>query len=312
LLERLLGIESSSDGFLTNSFAIFSHFNHVPKWAHLLQKDGIPSDDFPYNPDNSALHHILDEGWLWMLRFNDERTSLGFVLNNSNSVYGNLPTEKIWDDMLKKYPSINNIIKDASLASQPGKIIHSERLQRKIKHCFGPGWVALPHTAGFVDPLFSSGIAHSLSGIEKIINAISQNWGNEEFLQQNLEEYEKAVFEELKLSDYLVAGCYKTMDHFELFNAWSMLYFASMIAHEQRRIKHESPGYFLNADDPAIRNMVQKSYADLLNLISNQQPTRQDIKWFISLVKEKIQPFNTAGLMEPSSKNMYHHTAAMI
>ena len=312
LLERLLGIKSSSDGFLTNSFAIFSHFNQVPKWADMLQKDGIPSDDFPYDPDNSALHHILDEGWLWMLRFNDQRTSLGFVLNDFDSLYGNLPTEKIWEDILKKYPSINNIIKDATIASQPGKIIRSERLQRKIKHCFGPGWVALPHTAGFVDPLFSSGIAHSLSGIEKVINAISQNWGNEELLQQNLEGYENAVFEELKLSDYLVAGCYKTMDHFELFNAWSMLYFAAMIAHEQRRIKQESPGYFLNADDPAIRNMVQKSYADLLKIISNQQPTSEDIKWFISLVKERIQPFNTAGLMEPSSKNMYHHTAAMI
>jgi FADH2 O2-dependent halogenase len=312
LLDNLLGIEFSSGDFLTNSFAIFSHFNHVPRWTDILQKAGIPSMDFPYDPDHSALHHILDEGWLWMLRFNDERTSLGFVLDDQQHFYTNLPTEKIWNDMLKKYPSINNIIKDTSLATQPGKIIRSSRLQRKINHCYGLGWVALPHTAGFVDPLFSSGIAHSLSGIEKVINAISQCWGNDELLQQNLKEYEKAVFEELKLSDCLVAGCYKTMAHFELFNAWSMLYFASMIAHEQRRIKHESPGYFLNADDPAIRNMVQKTYVDLLKIISRQPPTREDIKWFTGLIKERIQPFNTAGLMDPTFKNMYRHTAAMI
>jgi FADH2 O2-dependent halogenase len=312
LLNKLLEIESSTDGFLTNSFAIFSHFNHVPQWTGLLQKSGISSNDFPYDPDHSALHHILDEGWLWMLRFNDERTSLGFVLDGANAFYGNLPTEKIWNDLLKKYPSINNIIKDASLATQPGKIIHSARLQRKVKHCFGPGWVALPHTAGFVDPLFSSGIAHSLSGLEKIINAISQSWGDDALLQQNLYEYEQAVFEELKLTDCLVAGCYKTMAHFELFNVWSMLYFASTIAHEQRRIKHQSPGYFLNADDPAIRNMVQKSYTGLLKILSHQQPSREDIKWFTSIIRERIQPFNTAGLMEPSSKNMYRHTAAII
>jgi FADH2 O2-dependent halogenase len=312
LLDKLLGIESSSGGFLTNSFAIFSHFNHVPRWTDMLQKAGIPSDDFLYNPDYSALHHILDEGWLWMLRFNDQRTSLGFVLDGGTAFYENLPTEKIWNDMLKKYPSINNIIKDASLATQPGKIIRSARLQRRIKHCFGPGWVALPHTAGFVDPLFSSGIAHTLSGVEKIIHTISQYWGNNELLQQNLNEYEQAVFEELKLIDYLVAGCYKTMAHFELFNAWSMFYFASTIAHEQRRMQHQSPGYFLNADDPAIRNMVQKSYADLLKIISHQQPSREDIRWFTSLVRERIHPFNTAGLLEPSFKNMYRHTAAVI
>jgi len=227
LLNNLLGIESSSDGFLTNSFAIFSHFNQVPRWTDQLQKASIPIDDFPYDPDNSALHQILDEGWLWMLRFNDQRTSLGFVLEGSSAFYWNLSTEKIWNDMLKKYPSINNIIKDTSLATLPGKILRSERLQRKIKHCFGSGWVALPHTAGFVDPLFSSGIAHSLSGIEKVINCISQNWGNDKLLEQNLGEYEKAVFEELKITDTLVAGCYKTMPYFALFNAWSMLYFAA-------------------------------------------------------------------------------------
>lgn len=312
LLNKLLGIESSSEGFLTNSFAIFSHFNQVPKWAEMLQKDSIPSDDYPYNPDNSALHHIIDEGWLWMLRFNDERTSLGFVLDDANAFYENFPTDKIWNELLKKYPSINNIIKDTSLATVPGKILRSERLQRKIKHCFGSGWVALPHTAGFVDPLFSSGIAHSLSGIEKVITCISQNWGNDKLLEQNLGEYEKAVFEELKITDNLVAGCYKTMPYFDLFNAWSMLYFAATIPHEQRRIKHESPGYFLNADDQAIREMVQKSYADLMKIISNQHPTQEDIKWFTGLVKERIQPYNIAGLMDASSKNMYLHTVAKI
>ena len=186
------------------------------------------------------------------------------------------------------------------------------RLQRRIKHCFGPGWVALPHTAGFVDPLFSSGIAHTLSGVENIIQTISQFWGNYELLQQNLKEYEQAVFEELNLIDNLVAGCYKTMAHFELFKAWSMLYFASTIAHEQRRMQNQSPGYFLNADDPAIRNMVRKTYADLLKIISDHQPSLEDINFFTNLVRERIRPFNTAGLLEPTFKNMYRHTATMI
>ena len=312
LLNKLMGIESSPGGFMTNSFAIFSHFNHVPRWTDILQKAGFPSDDFPYDPDHSALHHIMDEGWLWMLRFNDERTSLGFVLDDQEQFYSKLPTEEIWNDMRKKYPSINNIIKDASLAGEPGKIIRSARLQRRIKHCFGPGWVALPHTAGFVDPLFSSGIAHTLSGVENIIQTISQFWGNYELLQQNLKEYEQAVFEELNLIDNLVAGCYKTMAHFELFKAWSMLYFASTIAHEQRRMQNQSPGYFLNADDPAIRNMVRKTYADLSKKISDHQPSLEDINFFTNLVRERIRPFNTAGLLEPTFKNMYRHTATMI
>ncbi len=312
LLNKILGIESSSEEFLTNSVSIFSHFNQVPKWLEMLQKENIPTDDYPYNPDNSALHQILDEGWIWMLRFKDDRLSFGFVLDDTNTFYENLPTDKIWNDLLEKYPSVNCILKDSKLATVPGKILRSERLQRKMKQCFGAGWVALPHTVGFVDPLFSSGIAHSLSGIEKVICCIRKNWGNEALLEQDFKAYENAVFGELKITDNLVAGCYKTMPYFDLFNAWSMLYFAATIAHEQRRIKLEPPGYFLNADDQEICTMVETSYTDLLKLIENKQPTEEDIKWFTGLIKERIQPYNIAGLLEPSSKNMYLHTVAKI
>src|ERR1022692_3356763 len=122
LLEKLLGIRTSADEYLTNSFAIFSHFTHVPRWTDMLEQAGIPTYDFPYNPDHSALHQILDEGWLWMLRFNDERFSLGFVLDCKYEFYKKLPTERIWNDLLKKYPSVNYIIRDASLASHLGKL----------------------------------------------------------------------------------------------------------------------------------------------------------------------------------------------
>ena len=116
-----------------------------------------------------------------------------------------------------------NLLKDVTLSSQPGEIIKSGRLQRRIERCFGDGWAALPHTAGFVDPLFSSGIAHSLAGIQKIADLLQDYWGKDEELYQSLAQYEHGVFEELKFIDQLVAGCYQTMDNFGLFNAWSML-----------------------------------------------------------------------------------------
>ncbi len=312
LLEKLLGIKSSSADFLTNSFSIFSHFNHLPTWSGILQKENIPSDDYPYNPDNSALHHVLDEGWIWMLRFNNNLTSFGFVLEDSNALYDNIETEIIWEEKLKKYPSVNNLMTEATLAEKPGKILRSKRLQRKLNNCFGSGWVALPHSIGFIDPLFSSGIAHSLAGIEKVINCISENWGDERKLDQNMKEYENAVFEELKLADCLIAGCYKSMPYFELFNIWSMLYFTATIAHEQRRIKKQEPGYFLNADDLAIREIVKLSYADLIKILENAPPTAEEINRFTRIIKERIQPYNIAGLLEPSSKNMYLHTVAKI
>ncbi len=309
LLDKLMGVKSTSEGFLTDSFGVFSHFNDVKRWTETLHESGIPTDDFPYDPDNSALHHVLDEGWMWVLRFNDRRTSMGFAINNTQQ-FEDLQTEEIWNKLLEKYPSLNKIIKDLELASQPGKILRSGRLQRRTTNCFGQGWVALPHTAGFIDPLFSPGIAHTLTGIKKVTAILGENWNDTDSLYKGLTAYEHAVYEELKLIDQLVAGCYKTMKHFELFNIWSMLYFASTIAYEQRLLKKQPPGYFLGADDADIKVNIQKSYADLLTLLSNEQISADDIKWFRRTIKARIKPLNTAGLLNPDFKNMYRHTTA--
>jgi tetracycline 7-halogenase / FADH2 O2-dependent halogenase len=310
LLDIVFGIKSSSDSFLTDSFAVFSHFNHVPRWMDMLKKSNIPTSDFPYDPDNSALHQVIDEGWLWMLRFNDERTSLGFALNAKKTNLRNQPPEEIWDALLKKYPSLNDMLKDLPLSAQPGAILKSPRLQRKIKQCFGPGWVVLPHTAGFIDPLFSSGIAHSLTGIQKIADIIQQYLGKTQELHEALAQYEKSIFEELTFIDQLVAGCYDTMDHFELFNAWSMLYFAATIQYEQRKLKQLPPGYFLGADDKEMRAMVSGSYEELQTILKD--PTEAAIKQYTAAIRQRIAPVNIAGLLDPALKNMYRHTAVSL
>jgi FADH2 O2-dependent halogenase len=310
LIEKLLGVKTSSDSFLTDSFAVFSHFHGIARWTDLLKKANISTGDFPYDPDNSALHHILDEGWIWMLRFNDQRTSFGFALSGKETSLKGLKTSQIWDVMLEKYPGVKDILKESTLASEPGKIVKSERLQRKVDRCFGPGWAVLPHTAGFVDPLFSPGIAHSISGIQKITGILKACFNNPGSLHEGLTEYEQSIFAELKLIDQLIAGCYRTMAHFELFNAWSMLYFAATIAYERKLMQKELPGYFLCADDPYVLAIVQESYTDLLKILDKGQPSKDDITQFTNLVRERIKPLNTAGLLDPASKNMYSHTAA--
>lgn len=308
LLHHLLGIESSPENFLTNSFALFSHFRNVPDWMDMMKEANISTVDFPYNPDLSALHHILDEGWLWVLRFNDQRTSIGLVLQNEEK-YSDLSTEQIWNNLLNKYPTVNHILKAATIVDPPGKILRSHRLQRKINNCFGKGWVALPHSAGFVDPLYSTGIAYSLSGIEKIVEVLGRHWGNNDLLYQGLSEYERSVFRELTLLDDLIAGSYKAMPCFELFNVWSMLYFAITTTYEQDRLSGKPVNDFLHADRPEILEITKNSYYDLLKLFEHQQPSEKDIKYFTGLIKERIRPINSVGLLDPLVKNMYRYTA---
>ncbi|MBX3253025.1 MAG: tryptophan 7-halogenase [Chitinophagaceae bacterium] len=310
LQEKLFSVKSSAESFLTHSFAVFSHFNAVPEWTGILQQKNIPTGDYPYNVDHSALHHVLEEGWAWVLRFNNNRTSWGFALNGDDSSLRDKSATEIWNAMLAKYPDIHNVIGNVPLSPEPGRIIRSPRLQRKLEKCFGDGWVAMPHTIGFIDPLFSTGIAYSLAGIERVAGILSENRDFKQPLYAQLKAYEHTVFEELKLIDMLVAGCYKTMRHFQLFNAWSMLYFTFTIVYEQRRLNKLPVKYFLEANNPDVQAIASCTYNELQELTERPNISQQDIEMFTANIRKRIAPYNTAGLLKPAAKNMYHHTAA--
>jgi tetracycline 7-halogenase / FADH2 O2-dependent halogenase len=309
LADKLFAVKSSAVNFQTHSFAVFSHFDHLPRWTEYLHQKNISTADYPYDADHSALHHVLDEGWVWALRFNDDRLSWGFSLNGEDPALQKMSTEQIWETMRKRYPDIDGLLSQAVLSSSPGSILRSGRLQRKLESSFGEGWVAMPHTVGFVDALFSTGIAYSLAGIERIVEMLSANRDFGQPLYDRLKEYEQIVSAELKLIDLLVAGCYKTMGHFPLFNAWSMLYFTFTIAYEQKRLKNLPVNYFLEASNTAILQVAYTTYDELLALMKGPV-SEKAMQHFTNKVRERIAPFNTVGLLNPASRNIYQHTVA--
>lgn len=314
LLANLLGIKSSPEGFKTNSFAVFSHYDEVQPWEDWLRRNGISQADYPFTPDHSALHHLLDEGWMWMLRFNSGLTSSGIVFNGKKEKYaGRTAPEALWQKTLDRYPALRELFEPARLAETPGRLIRSRRLQRRMRQGAGDGWVALPHTIGFVDPLHSTGIAHTLSGIERIAHWFTTCRGQPEQLTSRLQKYEREVFNELSLIDLLVSGCHDSTHHMELFNLYSMLYFTAAITYEQARLSGRfrvGRDQFLLASHPSIPVCIRKRYAELQNILAEGHISHGRISAFKARIQQDIEPYNVAGLLRPPVPNMYYHSAA--
>lgn len=310
---QFFGTASSGRDFHTNSRAIYSHFENVPEWQPQLEKQGAKMDDYPYNPDHSALHHLLEPGWLWMLRFNSGLLSAGLVLEGQNPDSNAAEPADEWKSILKSYPSLYSLFSDARVADKPRRTIRTGRLQRRLSNTYGDGWAALHHTAGFVDPLHSTGIAHSLAGVEKLVSILTETHGHLILRNSQLEDYQAAFFKELTLIDLLVAGCYKTRHNFDLFTTYTMLYFICSINYEQNRLAGQTPDHFLSADNTQLNSITQACFAKLTSLQNqNRLPDRQETARYKRFVIEQIKPFNTAGLMDPSKKNMYAHTSVII
>jgi len=235
-LQRSLGLRDGVASMRTRSRAVYSHFVGVEPWHDRLTALGGRVADHPFCCDDAAQHHLLDGAWLWILRFNNGVTSAGVVIDEGR--HPDDPTvspEREWHRWLDRYPSLASQFHDATLAQTPGALRRTPRLQRQVQDVVGRHWALLPHTAGFVDPLLSTGIAHTLCGIERLMHVVEHCWGDERF-EAELRRYAAAVRSELTLIDELVSGCYASFGRFRLFTAYFMLYFAAATSYERRRL----------------------------------------------------------------------------
>jgi FADH2 O2-dependent halogenase len=301
-LAKRLGIENRTHELRTNSRAVFAHFADVMRWKRCLEQRGFSTADHPFDGDHAALHHVFDGGWMWQLRFNDETVSAGFVQDLNRGERPNLSAGDEWNSWLRRFPSIGEQYATAKIVRPESGLRSTGRLQRKLARAAGAWWAMLPNTAGFIDALHSSGIAHTLCGIERLARILIRSLGRDD-LELRLREYERCVLGEVELIDLLVSGCFAALGDFRRFAAATMLYFAAATSYERARCAcvGEFQPAFLLANDPNWFAVVRRMCARLREVV--------DVGQFERELAEAIRPFNVVGLCDPALRNMYRHSA---
>ena len=312
VVARLLGLPSGDLADMkTNTVAVFSHFDGVKNWDAMLAEQRQDTKDFPFPSDASAQHHVLQEGWLWCLRFDHNVTSAGLVLDTHSLAddWQQISAKEIWRTHVARYPSLSQMFQEAQLSVTPNRFIKTQRLQRITGQVAGQGWVSLPHTAGFIDPLHSTGIAHSMSGVERLADIFLSA---DSMHQVGVDAYGEQVLSELKLIDLLVAGCYLALPSKRHFEAYCMLYFAAATTYEKNRMDSSwinlSNAMFL-ADDSQWVTGVWDVFCHLRELAMSQhwgEPAK-----FEAIIRKKIKRYNHVGLCDTEVSSMYRYTAAM-
>jgi len=291
-LHRHLGLDEAGYNGFPDTAGLWTHFTGVRRWESL--HPGFDAAPFP--PDDAALHHLFDGGWMWVLRFNNGITSAGFALagNEAQKLRTEGP-ETAWTRLMDGLPSVAEQFSGAEpirpLTLQP-------RLAFRTRNCVGPGWIQLPMAAGFIDPLFSTGFILSLLGIERLGRWIE---GGED--PSDLAAYETETLGDLDATADLIAAAYRVIDDPEAFQAVTMLYFAAASFGETaRRLGHPelAPGFLLRGHarfGPAAREcLLAAGRAPAANLAGQ--------------VAAAIDAVNVAGLCDPSKRGWYPAAAA--
>ncbi|NQV26571.1 MAG: tryptophan 7-halogenase [Rhodopirellula sp.] len=328
VLAKHLNIKDQSDQLATSSRAIFAHVTGLPEW-HAILEQATPGSaaDHPFHCDHAAQHHVLEEGWMWWLRFDSDVTSVGLVLDNRESgsstvTSPNSPANSSHSDteffrIINRYPSLSDAFLSATVVAPLDQPVQTQRLQRLAGHITGDNWAMLPHTAGFIDPLHSTGIAHSLAGVEQLASILLTTTASadNQLLASTLRRYGSTIREELTLIDQIVAGCYDAIAErsFRKFTAFTMCYFAAATTWERRCLHHTSPAQQRRARSgesfrPALLCADIPEFRAVVFNLRGRLPHETDESFEI-LCTETLAPFNHVGLFEPPVPNMYGATA---
>ena len=308
-LARQLSIPSGLQHTETRSAIVFSHFDGVRLMRDVAP--GMPAG--PYPDDWAAVHHLIDEGWMYSLRFDDGVTSAGFLLTPRGVAALNLPdvpdASLLWRELLDRYPTLASAFADAKplmpVAFRPA-------IQHRLTRAAGERWALMPHAYAFVDPLFSTGIAWSLRAVERLALAFESAVHNRRVPDEDvLARYDTALGDEADQIDVVVAGAYEAMAHFDLFAAQAMLYFGTVSFAEvsQRIVPDESAAWkgFLGVGDPVLGPLPRESLRRLREITGrcDEVGTENDRRGFGEWIADAIAPRNIAGLAQPERRNLY-------
>ena len=304
-LSRALPLpESAFDGYPPTQ-TLYSHFVNVRRCKEMdafqparNEQNGAQP---PYPMDAAALHHVFDGGWMWVLRFDNGVTSAGVAAQDGLAeALGLSEGEPAWPRFLQRFPTVAEQFAEAE-AVQP--FVYAPRMPYRCSTAAGEGWLLLPSAAGFVDPLFSTGMPLTLLGIQRLGRILEEAWGTEG-LNDRLQKLGRITLEELDFTADFIGGCYAAMPTFPLFTAYSMFYFAAAGYSEMtRRLGEPRVRRYLAADHRQFAPAMRSYGVWLKNHARSADPS--DIAEITHRICQAIDPLNVAGLCDPSKQNWY-------
>lgn len=149
----------------------------------------------------------LEHGWSWRIPL-PGRVSLGMVLGAEHLPRYGATNEERYDTLLRHDPVLRDVAHDAKRITP---VLEYTNYQLVSERMVGNGWALVGDTAGFIDPVFSSGLFLGMNGAFVLANAIRAGTA------QAFARYEREVIHHLEtwheIVDYFYDGrlftCFK-------------------------------------------------------------------------------------------------------
>ena len=223
-------LREPADRLLTNSRALFTHMVDVTPYDRISSIG--PGQGLIHPLSQGTLHHVFHGGWLWVIPFdNHEQTtnhlcSVGLLLDRDIHPDRGDDPEREFFDFVARYPSMGRQFENARAIRD---WVSTGRIQYSSQCTAGDRWFVLAHAAGFVDPLYSSGLNLTTSTIDLLAAELLRAFDQGDFSGARFAHVEQAFRNNLQVYDQVVANSYLAFQDFDLWDAWYRVWVALLL-----------------------------------------------------------------------------------
>jgi len=222
LLAKQFGLREEPTRNKTHSRGLFTHMINVPPFDECVTRSDTERTPVPLH--KGTLHHIFDEGWLWVIPFNNTPQSknplisVGLMLDPRKLPRRpSIDPEQEFFDFIAQYPAIARQFKNARAVRE---WVSSDRIQYSTRACVGDRYCLLSHATGFIDPLFSRGLYNTMQTINVLAKHLIDAKQTGDYGKQRFEAFERMQQDLIDFNDQLVNCSYVSFRKYSLWNAW--------------------------------------------------------------------------------------------
>jgi tetracycline 7-halogenase / FADH2 O2-dependent halogenase len=219
-LARKYGLREPPSALETHSRTLFTHMVDVKPYERCTDPPGVHA--VPRLWSQGTLHHIFDGGWLWVIPFdNHERStnplcSVGLTVDPRRFPRNGSPEDE-FAEFLERFPGVARQFETARPARE---WVATDRLQYSSVRSVGDRFCLMSHSAGFIDALFSRGLANTTEIINALAGRLLAALGDDDLSAGRFAHVDRLQRSLIRYNDRLVSCSFIAFSDFTLWNAW--------------------------------------------------------------------------------------------
>lgn len=173
---------------LGNFFKLKKSYNHLQKFSVFAHYENV---DRAEGIDGTLIRMVrgLDR-WFWMIPLTPTRMSIGVVMDTATYRAMKLPAEAALEKCIGEQPMV---LERMTRAERVSPVYSAGDYSYRNARLFGDRWLLAGDAAGFIDPVFSSGVFLAIMSAEKAADALDQILNDESKKRRLFKDYSRRV-----------------------------------------------------------------------------------------------------------------------